>query len=257
MRKFEYREAYEPPAAGLSAKKGLDFSVSDDNSGNLGMPAARTKNRPVFRGSVVPEEVGARDGFESTEKKGDKSTDRDLAVMLQALRMQYPRESLTEIRERCWNHLDALANSEKVNKPAIEDLSQSGKDKAIFVQPIAMLKPQFNQGSSDMIPVLRGLSSWVPSDSSTCSSMADVSSILGKRFASCTEEEADSKPGDRAIVLHTGVENGNFQKKGRIGASAQGADSTVPMEGVEFLEAISHGAADKLTGSHGAPRQEQ
>jgi hypothetical protein len=163
---------------------------------------------------VVPEEVGARDGFESTEKKGDKSTDRDRAVMLQALRMQYPGESLTEIRERCWNNLDALANSEKVDKPAIEDLSQSLKDKAIFVQPIAMLKPQFNQGSSDMIPVLRGLSSWVPSDSSTGSSMADVTSILGKRFASYTEEEADSKPGDRAIVLHTRVENGNFQKKG-------------------------------------------
>jgi hypothetical protein len=29
------------------------------------------------------------------------------------------------------------------------------------------------------------------------------------------------------------------------------------MDGVEFLEAISLGAADQLTGTHGAPRQEQ
>jgi hypothetical protein len=49
---------------------------------------------------AMPEEIGARDGFEAKEQQGDKNTDSDLMVMLQALRVQYPKESLTEIRER-------------------------------------------------------------------------------------------------------------------------------------------------------------
>ncbi|KAM0850912.1 hypothetical protein ACQ4PT_052787 [Festuca glaucescens] len=215
MRKFEYREAYEPPVVGPAVKKGLDFSVSGDNSGTLGHPKSCNRNRPVYRRPVVamPEEIEARDGFEAKEQQGDKNTDRDLTVMLQALRVQYPKESLTEIRERCWNHLDKLASKGEMKMPVLEDISQPNKVHVVLVQPIAMLNFPGPLGKSEMIPALRGLSSWAPSESSTDTNM-EVSSVLGKRMASDTEEETESRDQFKAITLHSGEEGGNFQKRG-------------------------------------------
>ncbi|KAK1604438.1 hypothetical protein QYE76_028111 [Lolium multiflorum] len=258
MRKFEYREAYEPPVVGSAVKKGLDFSVSDDNSGTLGQPKSRNRNRPVYRKpvAVMPEEIGARDGFEAKEQQGDKNTDRDLAVMLQALRVQYPKESLTEIRERCWNHLDKLASKGEMKMPVLEDISQQNKVPAVLVQPIAMVNYPGRFGTSDMIPALRGLSSWAPSESSADTNM-EVSSVLGKRLASDTEEETKSHDQSKALTLHSGEEGGKFQKRGRVVSDRQGNINFGPMEGVEVVEAISHGAADQLTGSQDATRQQQ
>jgi hypothetical protein len=60
----------------------------------------------------------------------------------------------------------------------------------------------------------------------------------------------------RAIFVHEDAGNGIVQKNGRV-KSDDGVVDAVLMEGMEFLEAISPGAADKLTGSHGATRQRQ
>ncbi|KAM0890670.1 hypothetical protein ACQ4PT_026884 [Festuca glaucescens] len=104
MRKFEYSEAYElTPASGSSAKRGLDFSCSDDNSGNLGKPTSRIKHRqPQKRPVVIPEVVDAHDGFESKEPQGDVTVDADLSVLLRALQVQFPKDTLTELRERLY-----------------------------------------------------------------------------------------------------------------------------------------------------------
>jgi hypothetical protein len=156
MRKFEYREAYEPPSSGHAAKKGLDFSVSDDNSGTLGRPSARTKSKPVYRSvanaTVIPEEIGARDGFESRENLGDIKMGKDLAVMLQTLHVKYPKESLTEIRERYWDQLDKFTSSTPADMPAlIEDINQTNKVPALLVKPIAMMRYPHPMSSSDMV----------------------------------------------------------------------------------------------------------
>jgi hypothetical protein len=72
--------------------------------------------------------------------------------------------------------------------PVLEDISQQNKVPAVLVQPIAMVNYPGRVGTSDMIPALRGLSSWAPSESSADTNM-EVSSVLGKRMASDTEEE--------------------------------------------------------------------
>jgi hypothetical protein len=255
MRKFEYREAYEPPAAHASAKRGIDFSMSDENSETLGMPSAR-KNRPVYTrvANKVPEAVDARDGFDINERQGDGQADLDLSVMLRALQIQFPNESLSEIRERMWDQRDRMTKETIEKMPALEDIGPQNGVPVLTVPPLAMLKPLFPMGSSDMIPALRGLSSWEPSENSLDTAMPEVSSVLGKRFASHTDEEAES---ERAIVIHQYENQGNVQKKGRVKTSLSDVEGRRPMEGIEFMEAISPGAADKLTGTQAAPRQEQ
>jgi hypothetical protein len=62
--------------------------------------------------------------------------------------------------------------------------SEAGASTAVFVEPLAMLKGPFPPSSSDMIPVLRGLSSWVASEDTADMEMLEVNSILGKRMAS-------------------------------------------------------------------------
>jgi hypothetical protein len=87
--------------------------------------------------------------------------------------------------------------------------------------------------------------------------MPKVSSVLGKRFASHEPDEAESMDNNRAIVIHVAPERTACQKRGKVESAVQVGVATVPMEGVEFLEAISPGAADQLTGTQVAPRQEQ
>jgi hypothetical protein len=87
--------------------------------------------------------------------------------------------------------------------------------------------------------------------------MPEVSSVLGKRMASETEEEAESAANSRAMVLHDNGDAGNAQKRGRVRQAERTNTEAEAMEGVEFLEATSHGAAGQLTGSHGATRQGQ
>jgi hypothetical protein len=87
--------------------------------------------------------------------------------------------------------------------------------------------------------------------------MSEVSSVLGKRLTSHTEEKAESLDINGAIVLHASEDNVIYQKRGRVTSELQDYATIGSMDGVEFLEAISLGTADQLTGTHGAPRQEQ
>jgi hypothetical protein len=257
MRKFEYREAYEPAP---SAKRGLDFSCSDENSGNLGKPTSRTKVRqPQKRTEVIPATVDAYDGFDCKEPQGDVTVDADLSVLLRAMQVQFPRDTLTELRERLYAAREQFHPADPLGTPALVDGTRLDRTEAIYVQPLAMRGgvSMLGRERSDMIPPLRGLSSWVPSESSTDSAMPEVSSVLGKRFASHEPDEAESMDNNRAIVIHVAPERTACQKRGKVESAVQVGVATVPMEGVEFLEAISPGAADQLTGTQAAPRQEQ
>ncbi|KAM0856184.1 hypothetical protein ACQ4PT_049282 [Festuca glaucescens] len=261
MGKFQYREAYEPaPAYGSSTKRGLDFSCSDENSGNLGKPTSRIKHRqPQIRPVVIPDAVDAYDGFESKEPQGDVTVDTDLSVLLHALQVQFPKDTLTELRERLYAVREQHHPVDPVGIPALVDGVRKSRADAIYVQPLAMRGnlSMLGRGRSDMVPPLCGLSSWVPSESSTDSAMPEVTSVLGKRFASHELDEAKSLETNRAIVIHTASEHMACQKRGKLEPAIQDGVVNVPMEGVEFLEAISPGAADQLTGMQAAPRQEQ
>ncbi|KAK1611979.1 hypothetical protein QYE76_035652 [Lolium multiflorum] len=129
-------------------------------------------------------------------------------------------------------------------------------DQAIIetVQPIAMY-PAYPSasflaglGSEEMIPPLRGLSSLVFSAGDTFMSEAD--SILGKRGPDL--EEGESEDRSKAMVALGEASPEGKQKRGRCEPSMGSR-----MRGVDVMEAISHGAADQLTGTHGAPRQQQ
>jgi hypothetical protein len=258
MRKYEHREAYAPPVI-PTAKRGLDFSSSADNSATLGKPVERKKARPVYRQeeNVVPEAVNARDGFEARESQGDKKTDMDLAEMLMALQVRFSTETLTEIRERLWRQRD------ETQPPAIEEMPPLMEDttKPEFptvsvVQPFAILPGTFTPGSSGMIPPLRGLSSWVPSSDSVDTSMPEVNSVLGKRLASHANEEVQSEANEGAIVVHDKTTISNVQKRGKVKSGlSDGRESNMAVGAV--TEATSIGAAGNLTGTHGAPRQSQ
>jgi hypothetical protein len=258
MRKYEYRPAVAPPAVPPLAKRGLDFSSSGDNSETLGVPKVRVKKSAYKHEEVlVPQPVDAQDGFERTEREGEPGAECDLAILLHALRVQYPAESLTSIRERLYQQRELFQQSQKDILPSLEHNKQPEVPQVFVVHPLAMQQGPFPPGSADMIPALRGLSSWVPSESSADSGMPEVSSVLGKRMASETEEEAESAANSRAMVLHDNEDAGNAQKRGRVRQAERTNTEAEAMEGVEFLEATSHGAAGQLTGSHGATRQGQ
>jgi hypothetical protein len=72
-----------------------------------------------------------------------------------------------------------------------------------------------------------------------------------------TQRKKQSHDQSKAITLHLGVEGGKFQKRGTTVSDGQGNINFGPREGVEVVEAISHGAADQLTGSQDATRQQQ
>ncbi|KAM0847292.1 hypothetical protein ACQ4PT_055111 [Festuca glaucescens] len=257
MRKYEYRPAVAPPAVPPLAKRGLDFSSSGDNSETLGIPMVRVR-KPAYRyeEALVPQLVDAQDGFKQTEMAGETGAECDFAVLLRALQVQYSAESLTSIRERLYQQRELFQQSQKDILPVIEHNKKSEPSPVFVVHPLAVRQGSFPTGSADMIPALRGLSSWAPSESSADSGMPEVSSVLGKRMASQTEEESDSVANSRAI-LHGTEDAGNVQKRGRVRRAVKTDTNGEAMEGVEFLEATSHGAAGQLTGSHGATRQGQ
>jgi hypothetical protein len=80
--------------------------------------------------------------------------------------------------------------------------------------------------------------------------MTDADSMLGKRPAADQEEESVDRT--RAMVLREESEVEGKSKKGRCEVVAEGKK-----EGTQNLEATSLGAAGQLTGTHGAPRQQQ
>ncbi|KAM0855163.1 hypothetical protein ACQ4PT_049959 [Festuca glaucescens] len=247
MRKYEYRQAHAPPWYIQWLRRVLIFHRVD-NSETLGVPKVRTRRQVPRQGEdVVPVAIDAHDGFESTEKGGDQGEERDLAVLLHALRVQFPDESLTSIRERLWKQKEMNADRMMVVVSDKVEGSEACAPTAVFVEPLAMLKGPFPPSSSDMIHVLRGLSSWVASEDTADTKMTEVNSILGKRMASHAEEEEVSVDEKRALIVHVKNEHGSIQKKGR----------GCQMEREDVSEATSPGAAGQLTGTHGAPRQQQ
>ncbi|KAM0838444.1 hypothetical protein ACQ4PT_060971 [Festuca glaucescens] len=212
MRKFQYRPAFAPPVDEPFVKRGLDFSNSDEYSGTLGKTKVRNKARTMFRQEepVVPETVDARDGFERSEAAGDQRADVDLSMLLCALQVQYPNDTLTELRERMYVQRERVIAESKAVVPVIEQLQEESPP-AIFVHPIAMQGPLLPR-SSDMIPPLRGLCSWVASEDSADTDMSEVNSVLGKRLASCTEESGDSEGDGRELIVHDSAGVGSAQK---------------------------------------------
>ncbi|KAM0835434.1 hypothetical protein ACQ4PT_062926 [Festuca glaucescens] len=234
MRKYEHREAYEPPAVRSAIKRGLDFSSSADNSDNLGKPSVRSKGRPVYKRKepVVPEPVNARDGFDQNEQPGDDKTDRDLSVMLHELHMQYPKESLTSLRERMFAERERLHKPDPVEDmpPLMEDTVPPVGPTPVLVKPLAMMFGTTSFDSAEKIPALKGLSSLVFLENSTDTAMLDVTSVMGKRLASHAEDAEEQGDNAKAIGVHEEALTGNTQKRGRVKAAVI---TPVQGEGVE------------------------
>ncbi|KAM0929264.1 hypothetical protein ACQ4PT_001709 [Festuca glaucescens] len=229
---------------------GYDANLRCSPMHSLGKPKVRTKNRTIYRRDepVVPEAVDARDGFESPEGRGDPQADMDLSVMLSALQVQYPNETLTSLRERLYTQRER-AMAKKAIMPALDQL-QKESPPALVVNPIAMMYGPLPPRSSDMIPPLRGLSSWVASEDSADTDMSEVNSVLGKRLASHTEESGDSEGDGRALVVHGSAGIGSAQKRGKVKSNSEGGQGARRMKGTDDWEATSYGSAD-------APRQQQ
>ncbi|KAM0855121.1 hypothetical protein ACQ4PT_049973 [Festuca glaucescens] len=253
---FQHRQAYAPPADHPIAKRGLDFSSSADNSATLGKPKSREKKRHVYQRveHVVPVAVDARDGFERREATGDQRVDMDLTERITAFQVKYPKETLTEIRERMWKQMEPYADNDDM--PTLQDIVPN-KLATIFVPPLAVLQRPFPLWSSEMILALRGLSTLGELEECSDTSMPEVSSVLGKRLASHKEEEDEVEGRNKALIVHEQNDVRTTQKRGKVKPIDNGASQAGPMEGVEFLEAASHGAAGQLMGTRVAPRQEQ
>jgi hypothetical protein len=103
-------------------------------------------------------------------------------------------------------------------------------------------------GSEEMIPPLRGLSSFVISTNDTV--MSDADSILGKRGPVQNEgmSTEDPKSPDEEVDSVGECK----LKKGRLDLKRSGSGGAR-----NVLEATSLGAAGQLTGLHGAARQGQ
>ncbi|KAM0855122.1 hypothetical protein ACQ4PT_049973 [Festuca glaucescens] len=252
----KHRQAYAPPADHPIAKRGLDFSSSADNSATLGKPKSREKKRHVYQRveHVVPVAVDARDGFERREATGDQRVDMDLTERITAFQVKYPKETLTEIRERMWKQMEPYADNDDM--PTLQDIVPN-KLATIFVPPLAVLQRPFPLWSSEMILALRGLSTLGELEECSDTSMPEVSSVLGKRLASHKEEEDEVEGRNKALIVHEQNDVRTTQKRGKVKPIDNGASQAGPMEGVEFLEAASHGAAGQLMGTRVAPRQEQ
>jgi hypothetical protein len=259
MRKFQYRPAVAPPVDEPSAKRGLDFSSSTDQSGTLGKPKVRTNIRKGNNrvDSVVRETVVAREGDAVSTGDGPLTDNVDLSLMLRALQVQYPRDTLTELRERMYMQREEALRASNAVVPVVEQAQEETLPTAVFVHPIAMSRGPFPPRSSDMIPPLRGLSSWVASEDTADTDMPEVNSVLGKRLADFTEESGDSEGDGRAMIVHDSINPGSAQKRGKVNDNAGSVQGDVRMEEEEIQEATSHGAAGQLTGMHGAPRQQQ
>ncbi|KAM0848528.1 hypothetical protein ACQ4PT_054332 [Festuca glaucescens] len=259
MRKFQYRPAVAPPVDEPSAKRGLDFSSSTVQSGTLGKPKVRTNIRKGTNRvePVVPETVVARDRDAVSTGAGPLTDDVDLSLLLRALQVQYPRDTLTELRERMYMQREEALEASKAVVPVAAQEQEETLPNAVFVHPIAMRRGPFPPRSSDMIPPLRGLSSWVASEDSADTDMPEVNSVLGKRFADFTEESGDSEGDRRALIVHDSINLGSAQKRGKVKDNAGSVQGDVRMEEEEVLEATNLGAVGQLTGMHGAPRQQQ
>jgi hypothetical protein len=183
--------------------------------------------------------VDASDGFDRSEGVGDQRTDVDLSILLRALQVQYPNDTLTELRERMYVQRERVIAESKVVVPVIEQVQEESPP-PIFVHPIAMQGPLLPR-SSDMIPPLRGLSSWVASEDSADTDMSEVNSVLGKRLASCTEASGDSEGVGRELVVHDSVRGGSVQKRGKVGVNSCGGKGDDMMDVAQILEATSHG----------------
>ena len=72
-----------------------------------------------------------------------------------------------------------------------------------------------------------------------------------------TEESGESESDRRTIVVHDNSGAGSVSKRGRTKSGNGDIHQDEGMEDAAKMEAISQGAADKLTGTHGAARQEQ
>ncbi|KAM0822179.1 hypothetical protein ACQ4PT_071665 [Festuca glaucescens] len=259
VRKFECRHAYGPPQQHPHVRKGLNFSSSDENSATLGTPTDRRRNSHVVRhtGNHIPTRVDAWDGFEEQEKEGSVEVDNELANKINHMNLPLVRvgEGLGMVKRHKKSAVRTShsrgtsrgagrsAEAEKQLPDVIENLI-----------PIAMY-PAFPSasylaglGSEEMIPPLRGLSSFVFSAGDTL--MSDADSILGKRGPD--QQEGDSEDRSKAPGYESEAAVEGLLKKGRRERSMSGQGGKE-----SDLEATSFGAAGQLTGSQGVARQGQ
>jgi hypothetical protein len=111
-------------------------------------------------------------------------------------------------------------------------------------------------GRDDMIPVMRDIDNLEVSFGSVWESMDFNDSVLGKRQMEGLLGRHLIAHDGNAMVPFEDVPEGGIQKKGKVAAQTLEDDAS-SKEREEDLEATSHGAAGKLTGSSVAPRQSQ
>ena len=216
------------------------------------------KQRMPSNVDEIPVAVDARDGFETAERVGDSGVNADLAGKVRALQVQQNKEAIARLRAYRGTDTKAGEDEDSDSMPSLEDIVQPMQTTQLPSFNLAPnLKVKGPPTSSEMIPALRGLNSWVQSEESNETVMHDVSSVRGKRLTS----EPELGVG-KAMVLH-GSNRGDVQKRGRVKKGAKvskkvrGDGMAQTMEGIEALEATSPGAAGQLTGTQAAPRQEQ
>jgi hypothetical protein len=249
VRKFEKRQSYAAPKQHPQARKELNFSISDDSSYTLGVPADRRRNRNVVRhrGEFIPERVDARDGFEDLEKEGSSEVDSQLAAQINKLKMPLVR---TETGGRGRGPKKPASRTIRGRGggsiPRTTNIIESAVPLAMYPDYPSVSFPA-GLSSQEMIPLIRGLSTMVFSAGDTY--MSDADSILGKRAAGFEEETSKDMSG--AMVLRDGESPKGKTKKGWCEEGLFGCADA------ENLEATSHRAAGQLTGPQGAARQEQ
>jgi hypothetical protein len=256
VRKFERRQAYAPPQyhSHSQTRRELNFSSSGDNSATLGVPADRRWNMRVVRhtGNHIPDTVDAWDGFDDTEKEGSSEVDADLATKINKLNLPMSHKDATLACVESSKQRGPKKSAGHVLKN--RNLSQGVGNQVIYNAPLLAMYPAYPSSSflagldsQEMIPPLRGLSSMVFSAGDTF--MTDAESILGKRMAD--QHDGESVDNSAAMVVVRDDTEGK-SKKGRCVDGTEGQQ-----RGKEAMEATSLGAAGQLTGTHGAPRQQQ
>jgi hypothetical protein len=238
VKKFQRRQAYAPPKQHFQTRKGLNFSSSTENSGNLGVPTDIRWNRNVVRhtGNHIPSSIDARDGFDESEAEGSSEVDVELAKRITSLNFPQAR---TDVQEgNGGRHKAPKKTASRGGRNRGQMKTPQGPGIVENLIPLAMFPAYPSSsylaglGREEMIPPLRGLDSFVFSAGDTL--MSDADSILGKRSAQ--HEEGESEDMSKAMVVRDDTSPAGKLKKGKTEA-----------EKVREVEATSLGAAGQLT----------
>jgi hypothetical protein len=206
VRKFERRQAYGHPQGQPSVRMDLNFSSSDENSATLGVPTDQRRNSRVVRHTRdhIPARVDAWDGFEDGEKEGSAEVDHELSSKINFMNLPLAcveeRPSNVRRQKKSATRWGRSRGAGRTNGGGVQHMMVVEALLPLATYPAYPSASYLARlGSEEMIPPLRGLSSFVFLAGDT--SMTDVDSILGKRGAGHQEGESV----DRSLVSVLGA----------------------------------------------------